>query len=96
MKRFNSSKVRALGNLQSKTEKQKAYTRRVNGIKVRWSQDRDPPAMKKSRDFKAPVKADFIPVNVKRKGRNGCRMSAEARAKLAAHHAAREAFFGSV
>lgn len=94
MKRFNASKVRALGNLQPQSEKQKAFNRRANGIMVRWSQDRDPPAMKKSREFVAPTKPDYVPR--KPRGRSGCRLSDAVRAKLNERHAAREAFFASL
>lgn len=94
MRRFNSSKVRALGNLQPLSEKQKAHLRRVNGIKVQWSQDRDPPPVKKVREFDAPVKPGFVPA--KPRGRSGCRMSAAKRAMVLDRAVRRAEFFASL
>ena len=94
MKRFNSNKVRALGNLQSKSEKQKAYSRRLNGIKVRFSLDKEPPAIKKSRDYLCPVRADYVAP--KPRGRSHVRMSHEKRLAILERHEAREKFFASL
>ena len=94
MKRFNASKVRALGNLQPRTEKQKAFARRANGLKMRWSQDREAAPVKKSRDFLSCVSKDFVPA--KPRGNSGTRLSAAVRAAVAARRQAREAFFASL
>lgn len=95
MKRFNASKVRALGNLQPKSEKQKAFARRSNGIKVRWSKDHDAVNTKpKERDFLTIVKADFVPR--KPRGRSGCRLNDATRARLMQRVSLREAFFASI
>lgn len=95
MKRFNASKVRALGNLQSLSETQKRALRRERGLKQRWSLDTVRPSdVKTVREYLAPVKADFVPA--KPRGRSGTRLSPEKRAMVAAKSVARREFFASL
>lgn len=94
MKRFNPWKVRPLGNLQSKSEKEKKFARRLNGIKVRFSLDTPAPEIKKTRDYLAPVKAGFVPA--KPRGKSGCRLSPAKRAMVEMRHEARGRFFASL
>lgn len=95
MKRFNSSKVRALGNLQPKSEKEKAFARRSNGIKSRWSVDAMVSSeVKREREFLAPMKADYKPPRLR--GRSGTRLSPAKRALVEARLAARKEFFDSL
>lgn len=98
MKRFNSSKVRPLGNLQPVSEKQKKYLRKVRGIRKPFALDGEQPEVKKVREFNGPVKADWKPA--RRRGANCCRLSDAKRVAIAAaraaHENAREEFFRSL
>jgi hypothetical protein len=88
-------KVRALGNLQGASEKQKAFLRRSRGIKQRFAADNDKPTkVKTSRDYLCPMKAGFVPR--KPRGRSHVVMGKEARDATVRRHEAREAFFAGV
>jgi hypothetical protein len=94
MRRFNASKVKALGNLQPTSDKQKRYLKRVHGIKQMFAEDKPLPAFKASRDYLCPMKSDFVPR--KPRGRSHVRMGKEARDAMVRRHEAREAFFAGV
>lgn len=95
MKRFNASKVRALGNLAPLSEKQKAFLKRSKGLKGRWSQDQsEVSARPKEREFLTVKRADYLPPRLR--GNSGTRLSAELRAAVEARRQARERFFASL
>jgi hypothetical protein len=88
-------KVRALGNLQGASEKQKAFLRRSRGIKQRFSVDVEKPAtFKASRDYKCPMKEGFVPR--KPRGASGTFIGRSKRDAMVRRHEAREAFFAGV
>jgi hypothetical protein len=95
MKRFNSSKVRMLGNLQPISEKQKKFLRKARGISKPFASDAEPHEVVKVREFNGPMKPDWKPA--RRRGANCCRLDNTKRVAMvvaqAAHTAAREAFF---
>lgn len=103
MKRFNSNKVRALGNLQSKTELQKRRDRAAKGVKKLFSVDgyddrnkslKTPSEQSVERKWLAPRKLGYVPA--KPRGRSGTRLNAETREYLVAQSLAREAFFAGL
>lgn len=96
MKRFNSNKVRALGNLQSQSDLQKRYNRRVRGIMKPFSAAVGPVEMvkPKERDFLTCVRADWSPPKIR--GANGTRISPAKRAAIQARQVARAAFFAEL
>ena len=95
MRRFNSNKVKALGNLVPLNDKQKARLRSANGVKVRWSIDAPAPDNKpKERDFLTAVREDYRPPRLR--GRSGTRLSPEKRALVEKRRADRAAFFASL
>jgi hypothetical protein len=83
-----------MGNLQAFSEAQKRASRRAKGIQMPFARAIGPIEIvkpKNDREYRAPVKAGFIPA--KPRGRGGCRMNNAHRKMAAARHAAREAFF---
>lgn len=85
--------TRSMHLLVPLSERQKASLRRENGIKAKWSQDTvRSEVVKRTRDYLAPVKADYVPSRKKR-GSSGCRMSAEKRAMVHERLRLREEFF---
>lgn len=96
MRRFNSSKVKALGNLAPITERQKRYLRKQRGIVQPFSAATGPAVSDKpkERDYLCPMKPGFVPR--KPRGRSHVLMGAEARTQLAARAKLREAFFASL
>lgn len=92
MRRFNSSKVKALGNLAPITERQKRFARQQRGMVQPFSAAVGPAisVKPKERDFLCPVKPDWAP---KRKGK---RLSDAKRALVEAKRDARAAFFASL
>lgn len=96
MRRFNSSKVKALGNLVPLNDKQKARLRSANGVKVRWAVDAAPSgdSKPKERDFLTCVRSDYKPPRVR--GASGTRLSEAKRAMVQDRNAKRAAFFASL
>lgn len=84
--------------MQSLTERQKQYIRRLKGIKKPFSLDTAPAPIKKVREFNAPMVQGFIPC--KPRGRSHIRLSHEKRSAILAaafaRHAARQAFFAEL
>ena len=75
------------------TEREKAYRRRTLGLKKPHSADLPAPAMKKVREYLAPIKPDFVP---RVRGRTGCKMSEAKRAMVLRRVEARRAFFAEL
>lgn len=97
MKRFNASKVRALGNLQPMTDKQRARNRSARGIQMPHASGVGPAPISKpnnEREFIAPMKADYRPPRLR--GRSGTRLSPEKRAMVERRRDLRAAFFASL
>lgn len=94
MRRFNASKVKALGNLTPSSEKQKAFARRQRGVKQRFAEDKPDPAFQATRDFLCPMKPGFIPR--KPRGRSHVLMGKTSRDAVDHKLAQREAFFRSL
>lgn len=96
MRRFNSSKVKALGNLSPTTERQKRFLRKAHGIVQPFSAAVGPVVSDKpkERDYLCPMKPGFVPR--KPRGRSHVVMGAEARSALTARAKLREAFFASL
>ena len=77
------------------TEKEKAFRRRSLGIKQRFASDVPTSnAVKKERDYLAPVDPKFIPS--KPRGSSGCRLSHEKRLLILERHERRAAFFAEL
>ncbi len=95
MKRFNASKVRALGNLQSKSEREKSYAKRVYRAQldaVKFATvDR---AERADKSKPLPRRDDYKPAKVR--GRSGTRLDPAVRELVAKRNAAREVFFAGV
>lgn len=89
-------KSRATGNLQSQSERQKQYNRRVKGIQKPFASTVGPIEIKppKDRDFNAPMRADYKPPRLR--GRSGSRLSPAKRAMVELRRDARAAFFASL
>ena len=94
MKRFNPNKVRALGNLQTKTDAEKRAIKRLNGTRDRWSMDTPAHPVKAVREYLAPVDPSYRPPRLR--GRSGTRLSHEKRAMVLDKAYRRAAFFASI
>ena len=76
------------------TEKQKAYARRKNGIRIRFGIDLPAPAFKATREFLAPMSSNYVPCKLR--GRSGTRLSASKRSMVVSRREKRAAFFESL
>ena len=97
MRRFNASKVKALGNLAPITERQKRFLRKQRGIAQPLSAATGPAVSDKPKlreDYLCPMKPGFVPR--KPRGRSHVLMGRDARDKIAARLKLREAFFASL
>lgn len=75
-------------------EREKRALRRAKGTRARHSLDTPAPAMKKTRDYYAPVKAGYLPP--KPRGRSHVAMGATSRVALSVKASKREAFLASI
>lgn len=88
-------KVRALGNLQGKTTKEKARDNAARGVKQRWAVDEIKVLeVKKVREYLAPMKPSYVPCKLR--GRSGTRLSPEKRAMVERRRDDRKAFFAEL
>ena len=75
------------------TEREKAYRRRTLGLKKPFSADNPAPAVKKVREYLAPVKPSHVPTV---RGRTGCKLSSAKRLMVQQKSAQRREFFASL